>query len=199
MCKTFSKGIAVRYPFRTTVRSAYPSAYPPAETHDSSERIPQRRPTRVSFIAFVPNLFDCPYLQGDEKRDWEDPHRSGNRGTGARAVSWSAHTPAHTQTHQLDLSGGPRAFSPPAHSPRRIPRALSKAFTGVQGGLVQAHRPGSHGASLLEQPRVFMANHTSRRIATGRNARQFVAHTPAHRLQVNRHLGAHTPAHTFGS
>ena len=38
--------------------------------------------------------------------------------------------------------------------------------------------------------------HASRRIATVRNARQFVAHTPAHRLQMDRQFGAHTPAHT---
>ena len=45
--------------------------------------------------------------------------------------------------------GRPSGLSPPAHSPRRIPQALSKALIGVQGGLVQAHRPGSHGASPL--------------------------------------------------
>ena len=75
--------------------------------------------------------------------------------------------------------GRPSGLSPPAHSPRRTPQALSKALIGVQGGLVQAHRPGCHGASLLERPRV--------------------AHTPAHRLQMDRQFGAHTPAHTCGS
>ena len=39
------------------------------------------------------------------------------------------------------------------------------------------------------------SDHTPRRIPTGRSARQFVAHTPAHRLQFNGQFVAHTPAH----